>query len=238
MKMTKEDRLILEELLSKYDDELLLNEMKFPGKRKLGALLAAGLISGTSVMAPYVINQPNEKTEQREVRNNPYGIPNYDYEKIKEKQKAVKIYIAEVLAKHGKGLQDLKFNPDNLVLACYMYNYDLPLLLAQLQVESHFGTTDRAKRTNSMFSVGSYDDGKDVVKYKNQDASIVPYIKLINRNYLLDGKKDVDDLLQNFVNGAGKRYASNPNYENDLKKTRYKIMRLHPELLNDYECEA
>lgn len=240
MRLSKEDRIILEELIAKYEDELLLNEMRFPGKRKLGALLAAGLISGTSIMAPY-INQKDsskEKTEQKEVKNNPYGIPNYDYEKIKEKQKAVKIYIAEVLAKHGKSLSDLKFNPDNLVLACYMYDYDLPLLLAQLQVESHFGTTDRAKRTNSMFSVGSYDDGRDIVKYKDQDSSIVPYIKLINKNYLLDGKKDVDDLLQNFVNGAGKRYASNPNYENDLKKTRYKIMMLHPELLNDYECEA
>jgi hypothetical protein len=238
MQLSKEDRIILEELLSRYDEETILNEMKIPAKGKLAALAAAGLLAGATISDIASKFSKKDNIERVETPNNPYGIPNYDYNKIKEKQKAVRIYIAEVLAKHGKSLSDLKFNPDNLVIACYLYDYDLPLLLAQLQVESHFGTTDRAKRTNSMFSVGAYDDGRDIVKYKDQDASIVPYIKLINKNYLLDGKKDVDDLLSNFVNGAGKRYASNPNYENDLKKTRYKIMRLHPELLNDYECEA
>jgi len=238
MQLSKEDRIILEELLSKYDEETILNEMKIPAKRKLAALAAAGLLAGSTIGGISSKCSNKNNIEQVETPNNPYGIPNYDYNKIKEKQKAVRIYIAEVLAKHGKSLSDLKFNPDNLVIACYLYDYDLPLLLAQLQVESHFGTTDRAQRTNSMFSVGAYDDGRDIIKYKDQDASIVPYIKLINKNYLLDGKKDVDDLLHNFVNGAGKRYASNPNYENDLKKTRHKIMRLHPELLNDYECEA
>ena len=69
MRMTKEDRLILEELISKYDDELLLNEMKFPGKRKLGALLTAGLISGTSIIAPYMVNQHKDKTEQKHRRH-------------------------------------------------------------------------------------------------------------------------------------------------------------------------
>ena len=123
-----------------------------------------------------------------------------------------------------------------LVLACYKYGYDLPLLLAQLQIESHFGTTKRAQDTNSMFSVGAYDDGRDIVKYKDQDSSIVPYIKLIQKDYLLNNRKDVEDLLRNYVNYDGKRYASNRNYEKDLKLTRDKILRLYPELENNYEC--
>ena len=100
----------------------------------------------------------------------------------------------------------------------------------------HFGTTDRARRTNSMFSVSAYDNGVDAVKYKDQNSSIVPYIQLINKNYLLNGKKDVDQLLTNFVNGSGNRYASNTDYEKHLRVTRNKIIQLHPELLNDYEC--
>ena len=87
-----------------------------------------------------------------------------------------------------------------------------------------------------MFSVGAYDNGKDVVKYSNQDASIVPHIKFIKKNYMLDGKKDVDQILQNFVNHDGKRYASNKNYENDLTKTRNSIISKYPGLLNDYIC--
>lgn len=68
MRLSKEDRLILEELIAKYDDELLLNEMRFPGKRKLGALLAAGLISGTSVMAPYMNQNDRSKEKQSKKR--------------------------------------------------------------------------------------------------------------------------------------------------------------------------
>ena len=128
----------------------------------------------------------------------------------------------------------MRFNPDNLVIASYQYGYDLPLLLAQLQIESHFGTTERAQRTNSMFSVGAYDNGKDVVKYADQDSSIIPFIKIIKRDYLMNGEKDVGQLLQNFVNYNGHRYASNPKYESDLAKIRKSIISKYPGLLNDY----
>ena len=130
----------------------------------------------------------------------------------------------------------MRFNPDNLVLASYQYDYDLPLLLAQLQIESHFGTTERARKTNSMFSIGAYDDGRDVVKYADQDSSIIPFIKIIKRDYLMNGKKEIDQLLQNFVNYDGRRYASNPKYESDLTKTRNLIISKYPDLLNDYIC--
>ena len=239
-KITKNDEVVLEHLVNKYGRNKLLTEMKWPSKGKLGALIGAGLIAGATLFGPNSGCHNTEPIEQRDttgIYNNPYGIPNYDYDKIKVKQKAVKTYIASVLALHNKTLDDIQFDPDWLVVACYQNEYyDIPLLLAQLQIESHFGTTDRARRTNSMFSVGAYDNGVDAVKYKDQNSSIVPYIQLINKNYLLNGKKDVDQLLTNFVNGSGNRYASNTDYEKHLRVTRNKIIQLHPELLNDYEC--
>ena len=229
-KLSNIDKNKLTILVEKYGAEQLLNEGF--DKKKLAALIGAGIITGSSLMdlPKNYINKEDTRIEY----NNPYGINNIDYKNILNKEKLVKEYISNILSKHGKTLSDLRFNPDNLVLASYQYDYDLPLLLAQLQMESHFGTTKRAQRTNSMFSVGAYDNGKDVVKYSNQDASIIPYIKLIKKDYMLDGQKDVDQILQNFVNHDGNRYASNPNYESDLAKTRKSIISKYPGLLNDY----
>ena len=234
-KISEHDRIILEALVDKYGKDNLLNEAKIP--RKLATILGVGAIAGGLLLGHHACTSHRDSnTDQIEAPNNPYGINNYDYLKILEKQKAVKTYISSVLALHNKSLSDLRFNPDYLVLACYEHEYDLPLLLAQLQIESHFGTTPRAQRTNSMFSVGAYDNGTDAVKYKDQDSSIVPYIELIKKNYLQDDAKDVEQLLQNFVDKNGNRYASNPNYENHIRLTRDKIIKLHPELLNDYIC--
>ena len=229
-KLSNIDKNKLTILVEKYGAEQLLNEGF--DKKKLAALIGAGIITGSSLMdlPKNYINKEDTRIEY----NNPYGINNIDYKNILNKEKLVKEYISNILSKHGKTLSDLRFNPDNLVLASYQYDYDLPLLLAQLQMESHFGTTKRAQRTNSMFSVGAYDNGKDVVKYSNQDASIIPYIKLIKKDYMFDGQKDVDQILQNFVNHDGNRYASNPNYESDLAKTRKSIISKYPGLLNDY----
>ena len=231
-KIAKIDEKELTILVEKYGAEQLLNEGF--NKKKLATLIGAGIIAGSSLMdlPKNCTNREDNKIEY----NNPYGINNIDYENILNKEKLVKEYISDILSKHGKTLSDLRFNPDNLVLASYQYEYDLPLLLAQLQIESHFGTTERARRTNSMFSIGSYDDGRDVVKYADQDSSIIPFIKIIKRDYLLNGEKEFDQLLQNFINYNGHRYASNPNYENDLIKTRNSIIRKYPGLVNDYIC--
>ena len=231
-KISKIDEQELSMLVNKYGADQLLTEGF--DKKKLAALIGAGIIAGSTLIdLPRTCTKSKEDTIEY---NNPYGINNIDYDNILNKEKLVKEYISDILSKHGKTLADLKFNPDNLVLAAYQYEYDLPLLLAQLQIESHFGTTDRSRRTNSMFSIGAYDDGRDVVKYADQDSSIVPYIKIIKRDYLLNGEKDVDQLLQNFVNYNGHKYASNPNYENDLRKTRNSIISKYPGLLNDYIC--
>ena len=85
-----------------------------------------------------------------------------------------------------------------------------------------------------MFSIGAYDDGRDVVKYADQDSSIVPYIKTVKRDFFMNGKKEIEDVLTNFVNKEGKRYAMNPNYERDIMKTRDSIIRKYPINLSSF----
>lgn len=106
-----------------------------------------------------------------------------------------------------------------LLNKCLEYNVDVVFVLAQATIESHFGTTGMAKKTNSVFNVGAY-DGKSISgisnkhKYENPNLSIEPYLVLLNNRYL-DGKSEAD-LLEKFVDKDGKRYASYPHYEKEL----------------------
>ena len=110
----------------------------------------------------------------------------------------------------------------NLIDLCGEYNVDLRLALAQGHVESHFGTKGTAARTNSIFNVGAYDgySAEKQIKnghgYKHPDYSVEPYLKLLTAKYLVDGKTE-EDLLENFVDMHGHRYASCTTYESMLK---------------------
>ena len=110
-----------------------------------------------------------------------------------------------------------------------IFNFHLKKF-AQAHLESCFGITSRARKTNSVWSVGSYDNGKNVCTYNTQDDSIIPYIKLMQNNYL--NGKDVDDILKpgGFVNNKGMRYASDPKYESKVKSIRNRILQKYPEL--------
>lgn len=113
-----------------------------------------------------------------------------------------------------------------LLNKCLEYNVDVVFVLAQATMESHFGTTGMAKRTNSVFNVGAY-DGMSISsisnkhKYENPNLSIEPYLVLLNNRYL-DGKSEAD-LLEKFVDKDGKRYASYPHYEKELMSIINKI---------------
>ena len=105
---------------------------------------------------------------------------------------------------------------------CEKYDLDIKFVLAQGQVESQFGTKGMAVKTNSVFNVGAYDNktyeeinGK--FKYKHPDFSIEPYMQLLYRDYITGSKTELD-LMAKYVSKGGKRYASNPNYENDILK--------------------
>lgn len=116
----------------------------------------------------------------------------------------------------------------NLIDLCAEYNIDLRLALVQGHVESHFGTKGTASRTNSIFNVGAYDgysaekQMKNGFGYKHPDYSVEPYLKLITSRYLVDGKNE-EDLLNEFVDKNGKRYASCETYESLLRSRWDKI---------------
>lgn len=145
-------------------------------------------------------------------------------------------------AKWENEYNKITLSPEYIVLTCAKYRYDLPLLLATANVESVFGTSNRCYKgtngnppTNSVFSVGSVDSGKNWNYYKHADDSVEPYIKLMLNNYLVD--KTVQDVLHpgKLVNTAGKRYATDTKYESTLKSHRNRIIRNYPELSDTTE---
>jgi hypothetical protein len=125
-----------------------------------------------------------------------------------------------------------KLNPELLVEKCLEYNTDLVFVLSQALLESHFGTKGKATQTNSVWNVGTYDNGKVLYTYKDPNNSLVPYLKLINEKYLINVSengdttyKDLSHLLEDkgYINYNGDRFASARGYENGLRKIMIKI---------------
>lgn len=114
-----------------------------------------------------------------------------------------------------------------IVDKCEKYDMDIKFVLAQGQIESHFGTTGMAAKTNSVFNVGAYDNltierinGK--YKYKHPDHSIEPYMRLLYQDYIKGSKTELD-LMAKYVNKYGQRYSSNSNYEKEMLNLYQKI---------------
>ena len=158
------------------------------------------------------------ENEQRELKNYPFEVMKHEavlsYNQYKsELVKEVKVYIDSVAPTS---------NLTGYAIVDYSEKYDLDIkfVLAQGQIESHFGTTGMALKTNSVFNVGAYDsasydniNGK--FKYKHPDFSIEPYMQLLYKDYITGTKTELD-LMAKYVNKNGQRYSSNANYENDL----------------------
>lgn len=130
----------------------------------------------------------------------------------------------------GKDPSSVKLSPEKMVNVCYENDFDLPLMLAQAKVESLFGLGARCQRTNSVWSIGSYDNGKNAAVYADVNDSIEPYVRVMKDDYL--NGKSVSDILQSgkFVNKLGKRYASDKNYENTVRQVRNAIISRYPVL--------
>jgi murein DD-endopeptidase MepM/ murein hydrolase activator NlpD len=92
------------------------------------------------------------------------------------------------------------------------------LALAQLELEGGLSTNpqDKPIRTNNPFNVGNTTDGKTRT-YQTKEEGINVYYDLISRNYLGKGKT-ASDLIKNFVNKEGERYADPGEYEAQLNK--------------------
>jgi hypothetical protein len=118
-----------------------------------------------------------------------------------------------------------KIDASEFVRSAQKYNYDIVLALAQGRVESYYGTVGIGSRTNSIFNVGTYDDGTILYRYKHPNHSIEPYMDLMTRRYLKT--TCVEDLLKSksFVNDKGLRYASFLNYEYEVRTVYNNIIK-------------
>lgn len=157
--------------------------------------------------------------------NYPFEVMKHEAELSYNKYKSD--LVAEVKAYIDSVAPTSSLNGYAVVDYCEKYDLDIKFVLAQGQLESHFGTTGMAIKTNSVFNVGAYDkltieeiNGK--FKYKHPDYSIEPYMKLLYRDYIYGSKTELD-LMAKYVNKAGKRYSSNMNYERDMLNLYAKI---------------
>ena len=130
-------------------------------------------------------------------------------------------------------------DPYLMIDLCSEYDVDIRFVLAQGQIESHFATKGTAARTLSVFNVGAYDghsasrQRRNGFGFSDPNESIEPYLRLITTEYMVNGKTE-SDLMKNYVNGLGMRYASNPKYESMLRSV-YKRISNRPAFSIAYE---
>ena len=224
--MNKKDYMLLEYLCEKYGPNVI-EEGVF---KKLGPTLAAGALTLAGGVG--IHNAINHRTaeEPKAIEQSVSfadQIPNYH-----ELVQTVKEYMNWAVNCVGHDYSEIEINPETLVELSYAYKYDLPMLLAALHLESHFGITPRAKRTGSPCSIGCWDNGKDKVYYDDQNEAVEDYIRIMQDNFIRNRSFSDAFADGNLVNGIGKRYASDKNYEKTLRSMRLRAIRKFPELNN------
>jgi hypothetical protein len=125
-----------------------------------------------------------------------------------------------------------KLDATKLVNLCLKYEMNITFVIAQGILESHLGTKGIALYTNSVWNVGTYDDGQIHYTYNDPNESIEPYLKLLKNSYLIKISssgdtisRPINQLIQDrgFTNYKGKRYASSPIYENALRNMMIQV---------------
>lgn len=195
-------------------------------------LLATGVALTTIVAA---LNKQNLPQSERDMLINA-AMAEQDATELVDttfqtKVEACRKYMETALKNQNYTWESTDLKPETLVKASMEENFDLPFLMAVAHQESCFGATPRAKRTNSVFSEGSWDNGQNKVTYSDPNESVYGYIDLMNRSYIVNGKSLFDLLVPGeFVNGIGNRYAKDVDYERKIKSLRNRILQKYPEL--------
>lgn len=203
-------------------------------KKKIKRALLAGVTASVILGAVSKLDINNVEKHQLEQMVNTEMVQNStetQNDSIHQKKiEACKAYMEWAMKNQGYDWSTTKLTPEAIVDICEENNFSIPFTMAIANLESCFGQTPRSKRTNSVFSVGSYDNGKNVCTYSTPDESIAPFINLIKKDYLQDGEKTLDDLLvtNQFVNMNGHRYAKNPQYEGQIKSIMNRIIKMYP----------
>lgn len=200
-------------------------------KKKIKKALLAGVTAAVILSAVAKLDISNaEKNELKQMVQTEMTTDSTQTDTIHDqKVEACKNYMEWAMKNQGYDWSSTNLSPEMLVDACEQNNFDLAFTMAIANLESCFGCTPRSKKENSVFSVGAYDNGKNVCSYASQNESIVPFINLIKNDYLTD-TKTINDLLTpgQFVNYMGLRYAKNTKYENQVKNIMNRILRMYP----------
>lgn len=149
------------------------------------------------------------------------------YHKVNTAQNVAKSIVNLSLAGYAaKADQYLSRFPKSPVKGAYLaeaavktYNAEgifLPVefALAQMQLESACGTRGKSPKNNP-YNVGEGDSGTHII-FGDTREGIDAWYSLVARKYLAD--KTLNELLRNYVNNNGKRYATSTDYEGKLKR--------------------
>lgn len=188
------------------------------------------VVTTISIMNCFSINKLNKHHEIK------YPEYSYAYDCVKEAQlkyyetksllcDAVQKYITEIAP--SSNLRGYA-----IVEECERYNIDIKFVLAQGEIESHFATKGIGGKLNNVFNIGVFDgytsnDIKSNYKYDYPNQSIKPYLELITTRYLVN--KLEEDLMNNYVDVDGNRYASDTNYERKLRE-RHTYIKMHTKI--------
>lgn len=180
------------------------------------------------LLVTFFITFPMSSTISMENKIDSYNNITEEKITINEKDSIKNLLVTEVNS-YIKGIApSSKLDGEILVDMCYAYNIDIVFVLAQGQIESHYGTRGTAYKTNSVFNVGAYDgysasrQCKNGFGFSHPNESVEPFLILLTNNYLTNGKT-INDLMISYVNHLGMRYASNTRYEYMLKSVYSKI---------------